>query len=102
MKFNDLLLNYGMVSVGYSVGRKIAIVKDATQTTYNFKGEKVQVPMLLTTKALITVWSGIAGVYLWPMYMYNDFARLEIRTRGFKMEDYNYNRPRDIVDYIMA
>lgn len=96
----DIIFNYGLVTMGYGFGRKLPILYDATTETYDDNGKKYRIPMLLTTKAIITGISTISSIYLWPFFLHNDLSRLEMYTRGYKPDEYGYRKPRDTVDYI--
>jgi hypothetical protein len=96
----DLLATYALLTMAYGFGRKMPILYDATTETYNQDGKRVRVPMLLTTKVLVTGASTLASIYIWPFYLHNDLSRIEMYTKGYNPEDYNYRQPRYCVDYI--
>jgi hypothetical protein len=99
-KAKDLLFNYGVLTMSYGLGRMIPILYDAKVQTYDKNGDKIQVPILLTTKVAIASMSTISSIYLWPLYLYNDISKLEIYSRGYNPEHYDYKQPKYVIDYL--
>jgi hypothetical protein len=94
-------LLYGATTMSYGFIRKIPLLYDAKVESYNWKDHKDQVvPMLLTTKVLIAGISGLSGVCYWPIYIHNDISRMEIYSKGYNPDDYNYKKPKDLFDYM--
>lgn len=89
-KFTTAALTYGIL-------RKTFYLLNATtqETYYNKKTNEIEeyrVPVLITDKMGITIFSGFAAIYLWPLYVYIDLRNYEIykssddKYRSFKKE----------------
>ena len=97
MVFPSFMRNryYSMAAaITYGVTRKVLHMREAKVERYTAHG-KVTVPVLLTEKVLIAGACGMAGVYLWPLYVYSDLCHAEItlRRRWSKNPDEAY--PKD-------
>lgn len=92
-------LLYGVAAVSYGVSRKARHVKNAHVRVYNdLYGIYVDVPMLTSTKIMITAVSGFFAYGGWPIYAYLDANRAEINMRGTL---YTPQPPKNALDYLL-
>lgn len=100
---NKNLLIYAATTFSYGFIRKIDQVKSANINYFNEDIKKIDKrPMLLTSKILLTSFSGIASLYIWPIYMYNDMNRMEIYIKNKDPTHYGYNLQKYEIDYFFS
>lgn len=110
MNFSRLLNNptvcktYVAATLSYGVLRKGIQMKDATISHYDSKQrEYIRVPVLICDKVLMTTLCGIASIYAWPLYMYNDLKHLEIAMKKtLQPEWYNDHENKYLIDYMFS
>jgi len=73
----------------YGLVRKLLQVYDAK--TVDFKDRET--PLLFSQKAAICLFGAPMAIYAWPIYLYMDASKLEIKARKANPEDYGY-RPK--------
>lgn len=84
-----------LIAFGYGVVRKIVRLQDAKVRNY---WEIKEEPMLLTHKAFLVGFSGIANIYAWPIFAYKDLVDFERSVRGMKLTERPY---KDMIDYML-
>lgn len=104
---NQQATAYIIATLGYGMTRKAIQLQDASITRSSYydddlkKHEAKKVPVLMVDKAWITALSGLTAMYLWPLYVVGDLKRLEMKMRGMKSEDYEYNHSKRMtLDYL--
>lgn len=106
-KNKQATLAYGVSTVTYGMVRKAIHLHGATIThvEYNDNHKRVEkkIPVLAADKLWITALSGLASIYLWPMYAMGDLKRAEIYMRGLKPSDYDVSQDKKYTaDYLFA
>lgn len=93
---------YITATVGYGMIRKAIHLKDATIEKYDSVTLKhCRVPLLLTDKVVVTGISGLIAVYGWPVYLFQDIQRLELKLRSIDPEVYlGKESKRHLIDYM--
>jgi hypothetical protein len=95
---------YVAYTSGYSMTRKVIEMWDAKlYVKYDKNANKVDkyVPVLMADKLFVTGFATIAGVYLWPMYVWKDLNRIEIAARRLSVDDYETCRhPTHVGEYL--
>lgn len=63
----------------YGMIRKSLQMPNSKIEKYDLEtNKKVQLPLLMVDKLMITGLSSVASIYMWPMFVWRDLARLEI------------------------
>lgn len=100
---NSSYIRYATVAICYGLIRKGLEMKNATITYYDFNRKKQKTPVLLCDKVYITLISGIASFYAWPIFLYNDLKKMEIKYK--KLDDWVYDyfpEKENAIDYLFT
>lgn len=99
-------VSYMALTVSYGLIRKGFHMRNATVSRYDFKThESIQIPVLMCDKALISVLSGFAAMYVWPVYMYKDLKYFEIKCKKNLQSDWyedDIGNRRHLIDYVFT
>jgi hypothetical protein len=81
---------YAATTLSYGLVRKGIEMKGATVSHYDSKSrDYIRIPILTCDKVMITAVCAGATLYLWPLYLYKDFKKLEIKfNKDLKPEWY--------------
>ena len=94
---------YVAATLSYGLLRKGLEMKNATISYYDReKRENTRIPVLLCDKAIVTAVSGVAAVYTWPLYVYRDLKKLEVRNKKLNPTWYDMNEERFLLDYLFS
>lgn len=95
------ILVYGAVTTTYGLVRQTYNMKSATTEFYDKDTNKyTKIPVLLTSKIMISTLGGCMSFYIWPYYLHNDLNRIEIYIRNEKPSKYGYDDKKHIFDYL--
>lgn len=91
------LPNWMVATMSYGAMRKIVQLRDAHVERYDKrKKEYVKMPMLTTSKAILTLFGAATTVYGWPYFLVKDVMELEMYARGMG----GFEKPTHEIDYI--
>jgi hypothetical protein len=95
---NKLLNNnkYIIVASTYGFTRKYFQMRNTTQLDHKYEHK---IPILFTQKILISTVCGMASMYLWPYYLYNDLNKIEISLSNKKPEEYGYIEKKHLFEH---
>jgi len=100
---NVYLRYYIPITVAYGAVRKTIQVKDATIQHYDRrKSTYVHIPMLLTDKICLVAYSAMFSMYVWPIFVVQDFKKAELKLRNLKPEWYDINEKQYVGDYLLS
>lgn len=100
---NKIMRAYIATTASYGFVRKMPYTWDAKTQHYDYKAREYRmIPMLTTDKFMVSVIGAAssAGGW-WPVFIYKDINRLEMRMRGHNPEIYGIEY-KHTVDYIFA
>lgn len=84
--------NYMKAAATYGLIRKIPEMRHAH--IYEYESEtRTRIPkkILLTDKIIITAWSSLTAIYLWPWYLHTDVQKCERFVRQYCDKNYHAN-----------
>lgn len=85
----SMVKTYVVATLSYGLLRKGREMKNATVEYYDReKREDTRIPVLLCDKVFMTVLCGFSSVYMWPMYLYKDLKKLELRNKKLNPQWY--------------
>jgi hypothetical protein len=85
----------------YGLVRKTCQVSTAEIEIYDReKNQYKRMPMLLTDKTFTVVHSAVIAPCVLPVYVYQDFNRLEMKMRNVDPKDYGETEKTRVTDYL--
>jgi hypothetical protein len=104
---NSYLKNYYIIALSYGMCRKAYELKNATIThdtydSHSLKKVKVERPILLGDKLLLTSYATVLSPFLIPIHIKNDINKLQMHLQGLDPNDFEVNKKEHLYDYIFS
>lgn len=103
--WHGLSKHYVAAAMTYGFGRKVLQLRDAHFTVWDDqKKAKVHAPVLFADKLALVTFGAMAGISIWPLYLYRDVQAIEIFLRPDVRKEWYMGKetPTSIADYMFS